>query len=557
MTSETKAPVKNQDDVSEIENDEQGIWLESDMEPDDLKAIEILARRGYKFAHAWLPEGSASTKVERFKEGSKLLAKEGLNIGNPMIHQGLGTERTWPGDGKEYPNLKVDLKQDEKPRKLIIQEYQYYLTRYLTKCKNPKMVILSPIRLLMEAWHATTVYNPSEPWKDTIPAVRFNSLNYDIFEKYSSPSPLKNEETKEIKETEEAKEKGEPRESKEGEKTQRRASVAGEIEMETEPIITHEIVKWCPNLRNQKDFDLDAFNKPFDRKLLDRATLFLYGSFNLRCVYRQEYERCYKFVLSRCPTDQIPKARPKLMHELDIQQLSWHYIAKCIESFKQANIFETFPVLGENNNVSIENPEGQALFNKFVRQSKQESKLMFEPDTTCQDKANFIANVEHTGVTASDSYLSMFLRSTKLWNEYLMQDCIIDAHKALEIPDDSSSIWESLVNEPSSISIEQIRGKYTPNWKFDDPRLAKFWRNYKTYRQIKPNATFQFVLADIGLAIVMENADYVESIKQGYFHITEAGYTGYLTLALNSSRRMVNYYTGDGTNTKSKLLSDM
>lgn len=147
--------------MSDNKQNVQRIWGEADYEPDDVAAINILARKNIDFSHFVSGEGDASIKHARSATYYNMLCDEDLCkyqgtysnylSGQVLVHlpifiKGIGSDKPFPKDGHEFPNGldKVELLYHE----------QYYVDQFKNFVKanpnNPVMVILKPFRELMK-----------------------------------------------------------------------------------------------------------------------------------------------------------------------------------------------------------------------------------------------------------------------------------------------------------------------------------------------------------------------------------------------------------------------
>jgi len=93
--------------MSNITDNNKGrIWLETDYEPDDVAAINILARRNIEFSHIVSGEGDSSIKVERSILYHHILisSHENLCKNIPIFIQGIGSDKPFHKDGSEFDN---------------------------------------------------------------------------------------------------------------------------------------------------------------------------------------------------------------------------------------------------------------------------------------------------------------------------------------------------------------------------------------------------------------------------------------------------------------------
>lgn len=110
------------------------MWIETDLEPDDVLALYILPKAEYYV----VGEGNANIKYNRMIQYSKLL--ETLNA---TIIQGMNSDKDFVLDGKEFDDLTNDIC------------YTDYMTEFKRFCKldNPIMVSLKPMRELLDEYN--------------------------------------------------------------------------------------------------------------------------------------------------------------------------------------------------------------------------------------------------------------------------------------------------------------------------------------------------------------------------------------------------------------------
>lgn len=123
------------------------IWLETDLEPDDVLATWILIRRGFLPSTIVVGEGRCATKAERMERYVGMLREEKLvpNDHKISIIQGQSSDKLFADDGKEFTPVAGGGAGDgsEDPR-----QYVKELTAYLASTDRPLLVALKPPREL-------------------------------------------------------------------------------------------------------------------------------------------------------------------------------------------------------------------------------------------------------------------------------------------------------------------------------------------------------------------------------------------------------------------------
>jgi len=127
------------------------VWLETDLEPDDVLALYILVKRRLIPRVMVVGEGNAAMKVERAKRYVELLRKEGLipQDWNITIIMGQSSDKLFQDDGKELLHCEV-----KQPDKITDQpDYVKELSRFLSNSdqQHPLFVVLKPPRELVQA----------------------------------------------------------------------------------------------------------------------------------------------------------------------------------------------------------------------------------------------------------------------------------------------------------------------------------------------------------------------------------------------------------------------
>jgi hypothetical protein len=121
------------------------IWLESDLEPDDILAIFILIMRGYIPKYIVVGESDSRIKKARMVEYINILKSDKLlpfELECKII-KGNSSDKFFENDGNEFDNLKLDVVDD-------ICDYSKNLRNYVNEVENPTIVCLKPCRELLE-----------------------------------------------------------------------------------------------------------------------------------------------------------------------------------------------------------------------------------------------------------------------------------------------------------------------------------------------------------------------------------------------------------------------
>lgn len=124
------------------------IWLETDLEPDDLFAIYLLAKKQYAPKYIVVGEGKSITKCARMSRYISLLQEEKLlpKDYNCTIIKGIDSKNIFPDDGKEFKDLNLD---NDGIDYLSHDFYPALVKKYISESNNPIMVMLKPPRELV------------------------------------------------------------------------------------------------------------------------------------------------------------------------------------------------------------------------------------------------------------------------------------------------------------------------------------------------------------------------------------------------------------------------
>jgi hypothetical protein len=126
------------------------IFLETDLESDDLLAIYLLAKRGYYPSVIVVGEGDATIKVARMHSYMRLLKFENLiPQGHQwIIIQGYSSKKLFPQDGAEFDLTSInELKTKGLPHQT---HYVTALQSYIANHQDPIYIGLKPPRELMQ-----------------------------------------------------------------------------------------------------------------------------------------------------------------------------------------------------------------------------------------------------------------------------------------------------------------------------------------------------------------------------------------------------------------------
>ncbi len=109
------------------------MWIETDLEPDDLLALAILPKAKYYV----VSEGNANIKYNRMKRYCQLLKNE-----DAIVIEGFSTEREYSLDGKEFSDL---------PTEQCDNNYLNHFIKFANST-NPIMFSLKPMGELMNEY---------------------------------------------------------------------------------------------------------------------------------------------------------------------------------------------------------------------------------------------------------------------------------------------------------------------------------------------------------------------------------------------------------------------
>ena len=127
------------------------MWLETDLEPDDVLAIYTLPKRSVKWVV--VGEGNASIKAARLNRYHQLLEQSGHCCFQSALRiiKGEDSDKQFPGDGQEFDDLDVE---SEARRATYSYRYKYdmELWHFIDQNDDPVMISLKPMRELVE-WY--------------------------------------------------------------------------------------------------------------------------------------------------------------------------------------------------------------------------------------------------------------------------------------------------------------------------------------------------------------------------------------------------------------------
>lgn len=125
------------------------IWVETDLEPDDVLALKVLQRKTH-ISNIVVGEGNSKIKVNRIKNYVKLLGLASCT----RIIKGIGSKKPFPMDGREFDLLDQHDKHTNSNIKVFHHEQQYVkdIVEYINSNQTPTLIILKPFRELMKYW---------------------------------------------------------------------------------------------------------------------------------------------------------------------------------------------------------------------------------------------------------------------------------------------------------------------------------------------------------------------------------------------------------------------
>ena len=122
------------------------IWLETDLEPDDLVAIYVLHKKGFIFDYVVVGEGNSEIKAKRMRKYLTMLGSD------KTIIRGYGSSKIFQFDGDEFnesgecdKDTHVELPTDSMKH---LEDYEELLNKYINETDNPIIVSFKPMREL-------------------------------------------------------------------------------------------------------------------------------------------------------------------------------------------------------------------------------------------------------------------------------------------------------------------------------------------------------------------------------------------------------------------------
>ena len=166
--------------MSSTPQQKREVWLESDLEPDDVLALYVLAQRGFHPRYIVVGEGVARTKERRMQQYLALLRTVVDPALVTTILRGHDSDKVFADDGKEFSSpasssSSTDCKDaicssDNKDSALstatCLSTYAQSLQTYLTSTPAPLMVILKPPRELTQILKSADASNGTGDRKD-------------------------------------------------------------------------------------------------------------------------------------------------------------------------------------------------------------------------------------------------------------------------------------------------------------------------------------------------------------------------------------------------------
>ena len=123
------------------------MWIETDLEPDELIALYIFSKAGFTFDYVVVGEGNSKIKTARIRKYCEL-----LNI-KPVVIEGLPSSKSFENDGKEFNNLEM------KDADHFVNNYEAQLREYIDSTANPVIVSLKPMRELISCYKELSLAN--------------------------------------------------------------------------------------------------------------------------------------------------------------------------------------------------------------------------------------------------------------------------------------------------------------------------------------------------------------------------------------------------------------
>jgi|688.fasta_scaffold01901_4 hypothetical protein len=174
-------------------------------------------------------------------------------------------------------------------------------------------------------------------------------------------------------------------------------------------------------------------------------------------------------------------------------------IIEFLGSFKNLYIFETHNAMGTDNTVNT---------NNFFRWQK-----LMEIDN--------------------------FKEICKQWNNYIIKDCIDTCNK--------------IINSDNQVLCSYDELSEDVKLKMSDYDKEKYKRNYKCYEAVRVYNEYQFVMADVGLALCMDNKNYFKDMVKLDFNDNK--YTIFTKVEKSNIYAVLN--ESHGNECKNLLLEDL
>lgn len=162
------------------------LYIETDLEPDDLLAIYILLKRGFSIHHIVVGEGDAFVKYERMLMYWAMLHDEfpTLITKEPHVLRGGSSSKPFSQDGadiSEDSSIVAALQQrvvdakinDASDTTTELEIYKKHLVSYLEQETIPVLIMLKPMRELLATWK-----NIPELLRSKTILVDYGSFNY-------------------------------------------------------------------------------------------------------------------------------------------------------------------------------------------------------------------------------------------------------------------------------------------------------------------------------------------------------------------------------------------
>lgn len=544
------------------------LWIETDMKLESIQMLLVLAVLGYKFAIIWVSGNSASIKVQRMKQYIILLKQLGFGIGDPVIYQGYSTwnscspeEQIYEFDDSTKPSGFDSVELDKLPQYEIIIQYIDALNLYCETYPNPTMVIAKPIRELLDAYTESIWPDMS---REKAREIKF--AHPEDLSKFTSDCKTKwmQEETSRKFEGSDKSDKSSKmnpsKVSKESDKTEKNQ-----------------------NISDKKTLNL---------QLLRKTRLFFYTNQNLKTTYPEEYKRWNVIYMAARPHKDSGKESKSLSDQesLALQNISFNIILDCINCFGETFIFESTHAIASSEQCNVVNSDSiigvklkiafDHLDLTFLGQGHfdidDKSMKFIKPKPMSMDQYRTIKNIEPIKVASRLETVQKIDTETRIiqqwekekekkkepekkkekitfstalqkltcqWNLNLLKHKKQFICKLLKISIDSQTMI-NLLGEKSNISLQELRLKYKPDWKYDDPKIVKLQIILKQAIQLSNDIRFQFDLSDVCLPIVMYNSNYVPFIKQGFIHVLPNGNIKFHTISGSTDRKPIKYFSG-------------